>query len=55
MQDGDAVSWKGRDPAGRIVNVSMAETVGLTGMMVPVKIVEAKKHSLVGERTGEPW
>ncbi|WP_338667001.1 tRNA (N6-isopentenyl adenosine(37)-C2)-methylthiotransferase MiaB [Pseudodesulfovibrio methanolicus] len=55
MQDGDAVSWKGRDPAGRIVNVSMAETAGLTGMMVPVKIVEAKKHSLVGERTGEPW
>ena len=55
MQDGNAVSWKGRDPAGRIVNVSMAETAGLTGMMVPVKIVEAKKHSLVGERTGEPW
>jgi tRNA-2-methylthio-N6-dimethylallyladenosine synthase len=55
MQDGDAVSWKGRDPAGRIVNVSMAETAGLTGMMVSVKIVEAKKHSLVGERTGEPW
>jgi tRNA-2-methylthio-N6-dimethylallyladenosine synthase len=55
MQDGDAVSWKGRDPAGRIVNVSMAETAGLTGLMVPVKIVEAKKHSLVGERTGEPW
>jgi tRNA-2-methylthio-N6-dimethylallyladenosine synthase len=55
MQDGDSVSWKGRDPAGRIVNVSMAETAGLTGMMVPVRIVEAKKHSLVGERTGEPW
>ncbi|MEZ7196395.1 tRNA (N6-isopentenyl adenosine(37)-C2)-methylthiotransferase MiaB [Pseudodesulfovibrio karagichevae] len=55
MQDGDAVSWKGRDPAGRIVNVSMAETAGLTGKMVPVKIVEAKKHSLVGKRTGEPW
>ena len=55
MQDGNAVSWKGRDPAGRIVNVAMAETAGLTGMMVPVKIVEAKKHSLVGERTGEPW
>jgi tRNA-2-methylthio-N6-dimethylallyladenosine synthase len=55
MQDGNVVSWKGRDPAGRIVNVSMAETAGLTGMMVPVKIVEAKKHSLVGERTGEPW
>ncbi|HKI82485.1 MAG TPA: tRNA (N6-isopentenyl adenosine(37)-C2)-methylthiotransferase MiaB [Pseudodesulfovibrio sp.] len=55
MQDGDAVSWKGRDPAGRIVNVLMAESAGLTGVMVPVKIVEAKKHSLVGERTGELW
>jgi tRNA-2-methylthio-N6-dimethylallyladenosine synthase len=55
MQDGDGVSWKGRDPAGRIVNVSMTEDAGLTGMMVPVRIVEAKKHSLVGERTGEPW
>jgi tRNA-2-methylthio-N6-dimethylallyladenosine synthase len=55
MQDGDGVSWKGRDPAGRIVNVSMTENAGLTGMMVPVRIVEAKKHSLVGERTGEPW
>jgi tRNA-2-methylthio-N6-dimethylallyladenosine synthase len=55
MQGGDFTSWKGRDPAGRIVNVSMKETAGLTGMMVPVEIKEAKKHSLVGERAGEPW
>ncbi|WFS61047.1 tRNA (N6-isopentenyl adenosine(37)-C2)-methylthiotransferase MiaB [Pseudodesulfovibrio thermohalotolerans] len=55
MQGGDFTSWKGRDPAGRIVNVSMEETAGLTGMMVPVAIKEAKKHSLVGERAGEPW
>ncbi|WP_272701357.1 tRNA (N6-isopentenyl adenosine(37)-C2)-methylthiotransferase MiaB [Desulfovibrio sp. Fe33] len=55
MQDGESISWKGRDPAGRIVNVSMEETAGLTGMMVPVEIKEAKKHSLVGERAGEPW
>lgn len=55
MQEDGAVSWKGRDPAGRIVNVAMEESSGLTGMMVPVKIVEAKKHSLVGERAGQPW
>lgn len=55
MQEGDVLSWKGRDPAGRIVNVSMAERGDMVGMMVPVRIREAKKHSLVGERTGEPW
>ncbi|WP_316900291.1 tRNA (N6-isopentenyl adenosine(37)-C2)-methylthiotransferase MiaB [Pseudodesulfovibrio indicus] len=55
MQEEGAVSWKGRDPAGRIVNVVMEEPSGLTGMMVPVEIVEAKKHSLVGERAGQPW
>ncbi|WP_207259554.1 tRNA (N6-isopentenyl adenosine(37)-C2)-methylthiotransferase MiaB [Desulfovibrio sp. Huiquan2017] len=55
MQEGDVLSWKGRDPAGRIVNVSMVERGDMVGMMVPVRIREAKKHSLVGERTGEPW
>ncbi|WP_319543841.1 tRNA (N6-isopentenyl adenosine(37)-C2)-methylthiotransferase MiaB [uncultured Pseudodesulfovibrio sp.] len=54
-QDGPQTAWKGRDPAGRIVNVDMDRDSGLVGMMVPVKIVEAKKHSLNGERTGEPW
>ena len=54
-QDGPLVSWKGRDPAGRVVNVPMERDSGLAGMLVPVKIVEAKKHSLNGERTGEPW
>ncbi len=47
--------WKGRDPAGRIVNFLMPDDNGLVGMMVPVCITEAKKHSLVGERVGEPW
>lgn len=55
MQSGEATWWKGRDPAGRIVNVAMDEAVGLEGMMVPVRIIEAKKHSLVGERSGTPW
>ena len=55
MQSGEATWWKGRDPAGRIVNVAMDQSEGLAGLMVPVTIVEAKKHSLVGERNGEPW
>lgn len=54
-QDGSEASWKGRDPAGRVVNVSMERDHGLAGMLVPVTIKEAKKHSLNGERTGEPW
>jgi len=54
-QSGTLTSWKGRDPAGRIVNVDIDCESGLIGMMVPVKIVEAKKHSLNGERTGELW
>ena len=54
-QSGDETWWKGRDPAGRIVNFSMPESEGLVGMMVPVRIVEGKNHSLVGERIGEAW
>jgi tRNA-2-methylthio-N6-dimethylallyladenosine synthase len=55
MQSGESTWWKGRDPAGRIVNVAMTQSEGLEGLMVPVTIVEAKKHSLVGKRNGEPW
>jgi tRNA-2-methylthio-N6-dimethylallyladenosine synthase len=54
-QEEDNTSWKGRDPAGRIINVYMDESEGMVGLIVPVKIIEAKKHSLNGERTGEPW
>jgi len=55
MQDDGDTWWKGRDPAGRIVNFQMPQTEGLVGMMVPVRITIAKKHSLVGERIGNPW
>lgn len=55
MQDGGGTWWKGRDPAWRIINVRMDEADGLIGKMVPVRVTEAKKHSLVGERIGEPW
>ncbi|WP_026167444.1 tRNA (N6-isopentenyl adenosine(37)-C2)-methylthiotransferase MiaB [Desulfovibrio oxyclinae] len=53
-QEGDGVSWRGRDAAGRVVNFT-SRRESLTGRIVPVRIVEAKKHSLTGERTGEPW
>ncbi len=55
MQDGSQTWWKGRDPAGRIVNFPMPVSEGLIGKMVPVRLIEAKKHSLVGERIGDPW
>ncbi len=54
-QSGEMLWWKGRDLAGRIVNVAMPQTEGLEGMIVPVRIVEAKNHSLIGERNGTPW
>lgn len=47
--------WRGRDSAGRVVNFRYDFDGDLEGMMVPVRVTEAKKHSLVGERTGEPW
>lgn len=54
VQEGDQVFWRGRDPGGRIVNFA-SSSPDLVGKMVPVRILEAKKHSLVGEVRGEPW
>ncbi|PKN41979.1 MAG: tRNA (N6-isopentenyl adenosine(37)-C2)-methylthiotransferase MiaB [Deltaproteobacteria bacterium HGW-Deltaproteobacteria-18] len=54
MQDGEQFFWRGRDGGGRIVNFS-SPIPCLTGRMVRVRIVDAKKHSLVGEIRGEPW
>jgi tRNA-2-methylthio-N6-dimethylallyladenosine synthase len=50
-----STSWKGRDPAGRIVNVRTDLREDLVGRIMPVRITEAKKHSLMGERIGTPW
>ena len=54
-QDEGDMWWKGRDPAGRVVNVRISGDANLVGSMLPVRIIEAKNHSLVGEVTGEPW
>ena len=42
-------SWRGRDPAGRIVNLALPGSGDATGRLVRVRIVQAKKHSLIGE------
>ncbi|MHC1788430.1 tRNA (N6-isopentenyl adenosine(37)-C2)-methylthiotransferase MiaB [Solidesulfovibrio sp.] len=43
------LSWRGRDPGGRIVNVALPGSGDATGRLVQVRIVQAKKHSLIGE------
>ncbi len=54
MQDSDVHCWKGRDEAGRIVNFPAQED-DLTGKMARVRILAAKKHSLLGEIRGDVW
>jgi tRNA-2-methylthio-N6-dimethylallyladenosine synthase len=48
-------AWRGRDPHGRVVNVSCSHGGDMSGKMVSVCIMEAKKHSLTGKMEGEPW
>lgn len=54
MQDDLQHFWRGRDAGGRIVNFH-SPLPDLTGRMVRVHILAAKKHSLTGEVRGEPW
>ena len=54
IQRGGAVSWRGREPGGRAVNVQTKAEGDLTGTMARVRITVAKKHSLFGEMEGEP-
>ncbi|HCU68693.1 MAG TPA: tRNA (N6-isopentenyl adenosine(37)-C2)-methylthiotransferase MiaB [Desulfomicrobium sp.] len=54
MQNGEALFWRGRDGGGRIVNFP-SPLPELTGKMIRVRILAAKKHSLTGETRGEPW
>lgn len=51
-EDAATESWQGRDPWGDAVNVSLPAGVGKPGLIVPVTIVTAKKHSLIGELRG---
>ncbi|GAB1253579.1 tRNA (N6-isopentenyl adenosine(37)-C2)-methylthiotransferase MiaB [Desulfovibrio falkowii] len=48
-------SWQGRDPYGVPVHVPLPAGADHTGFLVQTVITEAKKHSLLAVRTGEPW
>ena len=48
-EDAGSESWQGREPWGDAVNVSLPSGVGAPGLILPVRIVADKKHSLVGE------
>lgn len=48
-QEGSAESWQGRDPWGDAVNIALPEGFGAPGRILPVRIVTAKRHSLVAE------
>ncbi|MEG2139722.1 MAG: tRNA (N6-isopentenyl adenosine(37)-C2)-methylthiotransferase MiaB [Bilophila sp.] len=48
-QTGAQESWQGRDPWGDVVNVALPAGVGAPGRLLPVRIVTAKRHSLVAE------
>ncbi|SNS27223.1 tRNA-i(6)A37 thiotransferase enzyme MiaB [Humidesulfovibrio mexicanus] len=63
-QDEGPSFWRGRDEAGRVVNLRLDDAGGgapdgfrrdPAGLLVRARIVEAKNHSLVGERAGQPW
>jgi tRNA-2-methylthio-N6-dimethylallyladenosine synthase len=41
--------WRGRDSGGRVVNIPGSSDQDLTGELIRVKIVQAKKHSLMGD------
>jgi len=56
QDDGNDVSWRGRDGGGRVINISMSGGAGnLAGKLLDVEVTQAKKHSLRGEAVGEPW
>lgn len=42
-------AWRGRDPGGRIVNLPLPAGGDHTGRIVTARILQAKKHSLIGE------
>lgn len=46
-------SWQGRDPHGTMIHLSLSDDLDYTGYLFDVRIVEAKKHSLVAEKMGD--
>jgi len=63
-QDDGPSFWRGRDEAGRVVNLRLDDVsaagpeeagLELAGLLVRARIKEAKNHSLLGEKVGQPW
>ena len=52
---GPEPSWQGRDPYGAPVHVELPHGADHTGHMVRVRVSQAKKHSLMAQRLGDPW
>ena len=48
-------SWRGRDERGHVVNIAFDSEINMLGLFVPVHIIIAKRHSLVGEQRGNIW
>lgn len=48
-QENETTFWRGREPGGRVVNFSAPSEDELTGEMLWVNIIKAKRHSLWGE------
>lgn len=42
-------SWQGRDPWGDVVNVRLPKGAGAPGVLLPVRLTAAKRHSLLAE------
>lgn len=48
-QDHDGTAWQGRDPHNYVVNITLPDDSRLAGQTRPVRIIEAKRHTLNGE------
>lgn len=53
-QDETGRLWQGRDPWGDAVHVRLADGEGKAGLLVPVAVKAAKKHSLLAEPVAGP-
>jgi tRNA-2-methylthio-N6-dimethylallyladenosine synthase len=47
------VSWQGRDPYGIMVHLALPGPMDYTGKMIPVIIMQAKKHTLMARQAGD--
>ncbi len=44
--------WQGRDPHGVTINIPLPHNQGYPGLIVPINITTAKRHTLTGEAIG---